>query len=248
MPRASPSIGRLAMRMTGEFLVIVLGVLVALAVDAWWDRRSDAALAQAYYAALARDLAADTVEYADAIKNIERSIDATEHVLAAIEGRVAEYHASRALVQSLAIAPSVNFPDWSSGTMDELVNAGTIRLLSDTTLKRVLLARYAEAREFRPRAQGPEHSAYLEYRRLIRGMVPLEVFKGTVFRKRPDENAEEDFGVSDDELQEKLRGREELRLVAGDMLVQWWSLWNLFHYERDATRDLLALFEKDAGL
>ena len=53
----------LGARLAAEFVVIVLGVLVALAVDAAWGRRQEALQEREYYRTLARDLASDTLEY-----------------------------------------------------------------------------------------------------------------------------------------------------------------------------------------
>ena len=49
-------------RWLGEFIVIVLGVLVALAVDDWRDYRSDRVLEQHLIGRLAADLRADEAD------------------------------------------------------------------------------------------------------------------------------------------------------------------------------------------
>ncbi len=47
-------------RLFAEFVVIVAGVLVALAANAAWEVRSERQQEEAYYRALVRDLQADT--------------------------------------------------------------------------------------------------------------------------------------------------------------------------------------------
>lgn len=74
--RATP----LALRLGLEFMTIVAGVLVALAVDQWVRGREDRALEREYLARLEHDLLADSVVSAEAV-DAERGYGALQMLM-----------------------------------------------------------------------------------------------------------------------------------------------------------------------
>jgi hypothetical protein len=230
-------------RLGGEFFVIVLGVLVALGVDSLWEERGERAREAEYYRAISEELARDTLQYASAIRFIERSIEASKHVIAGLKGELSSYRAERPLAQSLVLAGWVNYPDWASGTIDELINSGEIRLLRNAGVKRAVLAHYSGTRAYRERILGPMHSSYLEYARATRGLVPPEQHMA-FYRK--EFGAEVAYvAVEDDDLAMLLEGNHELLLIAEAMFTEWWSLWNMYNYEWDSARTVLEFLDRE---
>ena len=57
-------------RLVGEFLVIVVGVLAALGVDSWRERKQEEDLGQAYLRGLLTDLTADSTRLADSVAQL----------------------------------------------------------------------------------------------------------------------------------------------------------------------------------
>lgn len=234
----------LGQRLAGEFIVIVLGVLVALSVDAGLEVRAEGKREQAYYLSLARDVVDDTAEYATAIRMTARSIEAGSHVRSVILGD--PYPGKRPLSQSLAYASWVNYPDWSSGTLDELYSVGTIRLIRRQEIKDAIHAYRSDVNEWRPRMQGPEYGAFLDYRRTISGLIPLEARMAYEMTSLDDERAE---GVEVDEvvLAARLRGNQPLLGDLEIMMFQWVSLTVLYKEQRELALRLLSLLQANGN-
>jgi hypothetical protein len=211
----------LAARLFAEFVIIVTGVLVALGVNAAWEVRSERQQEEAYYRALVRDLEADTAEYAIALRMTGRSLETAEYVRSVILGRPA--NATRTLSKSLFYASWVNYPDWSSGTMEELYGAGTIRLIRDEPIKAALHSYRALVSEWRPRIEGPEYSAFQEYRRLIVGLIPLEAAIAYQLTGLDDESVE-GVHVDEEALARRIRGDVELLRATERMILEWTDL------------------------
>lgn len=235
--------GSLRLRLLGEFVVIVVGVLVALAANAAWEVRVEHRQEEDYYRSLAHDLVADTAEYGLSLRMTARSMEAARHVRSAIRGDATA--STRSLARSVAFASWVNFPDWSSGTVDELFSAGTIRLIRDPGIKNALHEYRASIAEWRPRMQGPEYDAYLDYRRQTAGWIPLEASIAFMVSRLDNEGA--DDRIDEAALARRLRGNEALLNTTELMIVQWSSLSDLFEEQRDTAIALLRLLEQRVG-
>lgn len=232
-------------RLFAEFVVIVAGVLVALAADAAWDVRTERRQEEGYYRALARDLESDTTEYAIALRMTGRSLETARYVRSVILGDTVS--AARPLSQSLYYASWVNYPDWSSGTMEELYSAGTIRLIRDRPIKEALHSYRALVSEWRPRMQGPEYGAFQEYRTLSTGrLIPLEAaiaYEQTSL----DDEAVEGVHVDESALAQKIRGDSRLLESTELMILQWESLVICYEEQLREAVKVLALLEHRIG-
>lgn len=240
--RLSTLIGRLF----AEFVVIVAGVLVALAANAAWEVRSERQEEEAYYRALVRDLEADTAEYAIALRMTSRSLETATYVRSVILGH--PIPASRSLSQSLFYASWVNYPDWSSGTIEELYSAGTIRLIRDSAIKEALHSYRALVAEWRPRMQGPEYGAFQAYRRSTVGLIPLEVavaYQGTSLANESVEGVQ----VDEEALARRIRGDVGLLPDTDLMILQWEDLIWFYEEQLGEALALLDLIRKrvDSG-
>lgn len=234
----------LAGRLLAEFVVIVSGVLVALAADAAWDVRAERQQEERYYVALMRDLRSDTAEYAIALRMTGRSIETAKYVRSVILRD--PISAARPLSQSLYYASWVNYPDWSSGTMEELYSAGTIRLIRDEPIKQALHSYRALVSEWRPRMQGPEYSEFQEYRRLSTRLIPLEA--AIVYERTSlDDEAVEGVQVDEKDLAARIRGDSELLGSTELMILQWESLVILYEEQVQEAVRVLNLIERRIG-
>jgi hypothetical protein len=242
-----PSGGRctpLAARLFAEFVVIVAGVLVALAADAGWDVRAERQQEETYYLALVHDLASDTAEYAIALRMTGRSLETAKHVRSVILGDATS--ATRPLSQSLHYASWVNYPDWSSGTMEELYGAGTIRLIRDRRIKEALHSYRALVSEWRPRMQGPEYDEFQECRRLSTGRTPLEAAIAYE-RTSLDDEAVDDVHVDELQVADRIRGDSELLRSTELMILQWESLVVFYEEQLEEAVRVLSLLESRIG-
>ncbi len=152
-------------RIVGEFLLIVLGVLAALMVDAWIEQRHDDNLRQEYLARLTDDLEADrqnleyrisffTSVHAFGLQTLEnlRSDGPVDQ-----EAILAAYYAS----ENFEFRPIRN-------TYEDLQSTGNIRLLDDIELRLALASYHSKA--------SIEGTTLVEsYRQLVRGVIPWRI-------------------------------------------------------------------------
>lgn len=230
-----------AVRLAGEFVVIVVGVLVALAVDEWREGRVERARETGYYRALAADLERDLEEYDFALAMTARSHAAADQVLAVVRGEDPD-EVVGPLVLAVRWASWVNYPAWSSGTIEELMASGSIRLIRDRDLKSAMFRYYDDVNEWRPRLQGPEFQTFLEYRRATRGYLP----RGLSLTASVD-----DVDVPpavQTALARRLGGDEELRAILRGMLGEWRTLTAVLEGQRARALELKALVDARAAV
>jgi hypothetical protein len=77
---------RLWKRLTAEFFVIVLGVLVALAADRWNQARSDAELDAAYLERFTAEIRADSIRAEDYLRRLPSTLAARDSLLDFVNG------------------------------------------------------------------------------------------------------------------------------------------------------------------
>lgn len=152
-------------RFIGEFVLVVLGVLVALMVDSWIADRHDDQLRQEYLARLADDIRTDVrnlenrIEFFDDVKRfgvqtLERLQNSGPVELEAV---VAAYYAAETLP---FIPVDITYVD--------LKNTGNIRLLRDIELRTSLAAYYFLV----------DSTADIldeSYRQIVRGIIPFYI-------------------------------------------------------------------------
>jgi len=133
----------MVVRLLGEFAVIIVGVLVALAADRWNQARLAADTELLYLDRLAADVRADSAEAATALERIPTARTARDSLLRAVDREAA-------LPQDLAGAV---FRAWGTvrlpppTTWDELTSSGAATVISDMDLRRRLSEYYAARTE-----------------------------------------------------------------------------------------------------
>ena len=153
--------------MFGEFVLIVVGVLVALMVETALEERNDDELRDEYYSRLKIDIEADkqAAEYRVVFfSEIERF---SQKTLAWLAGDLPVD--KDVLLESFYAAEIFPFvPNMS--TYEDLQSTGNIRLIDDIDFRTHLAAYYNKADISRPGWNPPE-----EYRARIRGIIPAQV-------------------------------------------------------------------------
>jgi hypothetical protein len=154
-------------RLFGEFVLVVLGVLVALMFDSWMEQRSDDNLRQEYLGRLADDLESDRQNYRNRIAFYSDVRAFALQTLSAFrseapvdqEDLLAAYYAS----EVFTLTPASN-------TYEDLQNTGNIRLLRDIEL-RLALSSYHE----KTAREGTNLDK--DYRKIVQGIIPWEIQK-----------------------------------------------------------------------
>lgn len=127
--------------------MIVMGVLVALAVQNWASSRADRRLERQYLVRLDRDLRADSVMIADYQRvAVAGEAAATQLLTFLLEG--AHTVADSVIARHFSDATRGAYLTPSTSTIDELESTGNVRVLRDVSFRDALFTYYAEVRRF----------------------------------------------------------------------------------------------------
>jgi hypothetical protein len=152
-------------RSIGEFVLVVLGVLVALMVDTWIEQRNDASLRQEYLASLTDDLRTDQ-------QNLESRITFFSSVSSFGLETLEQLRSSKPVNQDALLAAYYASENWSSApvrnTYEDLQSTGNIRLLGDFDLRLGLA-------EYHTKAISDEVIIHQKYREIVRGIIPIKI-------------------------------------------------------------------------
>ena len=125
----------------GEFMIVLVGVLVALAFDGMVEDRAEREAERRYLASLESDLTRDIESLDIAIARADRRARLGERVIAALDGG------------SLPADPEefglgvhagllLGYPQYSRGTIEDLISTGNLGLIRSSRLKEALFRYY----------------------------------------------------------------------------------------------------------
>ena len=176
-------------RLLSEFIVIVIGVLVALAVDQWASDRNDRASELEYLLALRVDLRGDSTMFADALVPIAVRADSVMVEIAPVVRGQAPVPLDtlgflRGVVQSTGSFTRLG----EHTTFDELLATGSLRLIESSSLRSSLVSYYA-SKDYLEDVTAYRASGYPD---VVRSHLP-----GDPFLAGPSDAAIRSFGVRD---------------------------------------------------
>ncbi len=152
-------------RSIAEFVLVVLGVLVALTVDTWIEQRNDDNLQQEYLARLTDDLRADQ-------QNLEYRISFFTSVYSFGLDTLDELRSQESVNQDAILAAYYAAENWNSApvndTYEDLQSTGNIRLLGDLDLRLALSA-------YHTKTSVDLASVPQIYREIVRGIIPMKI-------------------------------------------------------------------------
>ena len=125
----------------GEFVVIVVGVLMALWVDQLREARVNAELEVEYLESLVIDLEVDLAQFDSTEAWMRRSEAAAATVLALYEGSPPTDNVAH-LVAAVETAGWQYVPSITRSTIDDLRSTGNLRLIRDPALRRAIASYY----------------------------------------------------------------------------------------------------------
>jgi len=130
----------------GEFVVIVVGVLMALWVDQLREARVNAGLEVEYLESLVVDLDSDLAQFDEAETWMRRQEDSAATVLALYAGSAPAGNAAD-LVAAVERAGWQYVPSITRNTLEDLRSTGNLRLITDPELRRAIASYYATIEE-----------------------------------------------------------------------------------------------------
>ena len=141
---ASPSSRHRIGWLVAEFVVIVLGVLTALAAEEWRQGRQDLQLEVGYLQRLQENLSMDTTVYARAILRNEASRDILRGFLDVVDGDAQLPADPMAWVAGFNGSLTADFEGPRRDTYDELINQGDLGRIRSPALRALLTEYYGE--------------------------------------------------------------------------------------------------------
>jgi len=151
-------------RVIGEFVVIVLGVLVALAADRWAQGLDDARAGAEYLLRLEEDLVTDSTALAEA-SEASRAAAVAMQALWALEAARSTLDTDSLRALAFGGLTPGDEPSAAAATFEELKASGHLQLISQPALRREVLGYYQVASEYRTRlltARGRGREPYAE--------------------------------------------------------------------------------------
>ena len=176
------ALGRLIRRFAGEFVTIVLGILLALWIDGLVSERANRRLEENYLASLTGDLVADSAALVVALTAAERQEAAAAAVLDTLRG---DEQPSPEFMMLLFAAGDVRQFEVQDLTLEELRATGSFRLLRNRDLVRRLIEYYEEA-ELSASDEDMRRRSVLRYLDLAESVVGGGLGNPTVIRRMLD--------------------------------------------------------------
>lgn len=120
-----------------EVALIVAGILIALAVDAWREEKLEREAETNYLEALRQDFETNRERLEATISDHENVIKIGKEVLTLIQGGLTEESSAELLSK---IGDLYSFPNWTpvTGTYDDIVNSGRLLYIQNVQLRREL--------------------------------------------------------------------------------------------------------------
>jgi len=209
----------------GEFVVIVVGVLMALWVDQLREARDNAELEVEYVKSFVIDVDADLAQFDEAERWMRRQESAAAMVLALYEGSPPTENPAD-LVAAVETAGWQYSPSITRNTIEDLRSTGNFRLIRDPALRRAIATYYRTLEEISIPLADMRDRIWAQYdARVANVLRPGE--RLTVLQ-RPESFG---HGITSDaleaaeppsveELIAALRAFPELKIAAGEVLYQ----------------------------
>lgn len=233
----------------GEFVVIVVGILIALWVDQLREAHVNAGLEVEYLKSIVTDLDADLAQFDETEAWMRRGEAAAATVLALYEGSPPTKNVAD-LVAAVETAGWQYFPSITRNTLEDLRSTGNFRLIQDPELRRAIGDYYATVEEVSIPLADMRDRIWAQYDTRVANVLEPGVRLGVL--QRP-----ESFGAgitsdalepaeppSLEELTEALRAFPELEIAAGEALYQTINMRAGVEGMRSAALELKARLEQ----
>ena len=127
-------------RITVEGLAVVVSILLAFGIDAWWSEKQERLAELEYLIALQKDFLETQEGLDDQVEDVSRLFDRVDQVLMVIAD-IQTTELPESISRMVGDAYSIPRPIPITGTYEDMVNSGSIQLIRNDDL-RVLLAEF----------------------------------------------------------------------------------------------------------
>lgn len=207
-----------------EFLVVVTGVLVALAINAWWEARREHGLERGYLLRLEADLVADSLELEANLAFERKRAEQARLLIRSLSGTRPDD--TDAFIHAVEEVAWVLAPRLSPYTFQELQSTGNLRLLRDPDIRRALSAYYYQSINNRDFFLEYASDRAWTYARATSGVLPSET-RVAISLEQPADT------TSTAAILARLAAIPEARAMVSEVLVSTTNLeWNIISTQK----------------
>jgi hypothetical protein len=130
-------------RLSLEAAAIIASILLAFAIDAWWEDRQERVLEQQYVASLKADFQADIEELDEAIALAKYRALLNRQLISTIDKGRVEGDPNE-FIWAVFSSFLLNYPSYTRATINDLLSTGNLQLLQDSNLKAAVAEYYTD--------------------------------------------------------------------------------------------------------
>jgi hypothetical protein len=160
-------------RLYVEAAAIVASILLAFAIDAWWEDRQERELEQQYVASLKADFQADIEELDEAIALAKYRALLNRQLISTIDKGRVEGDPNE-FVWAVFSSFLLNYPSYTRATINDLLSTGNLQLLRDANLKAAVAGYYADI-EYREQWTINWRQAQIDMERTLPHLLDFDV-------------------------------------------------------------------------
>ena len=177
-----------------DFIIVVLGVFIAIQAASWNQARQDRQEERRYYAQLLVDLRADLETFSRVERLSNKYDEAAQLVLDRLGGKAPAQASLGRMAMAIHQAGWIVIPYASRGTYNELVSTGNLRLLRNLALKSQIANYYAtfdQNRQWDSLLRDQQSDYWSE----TAGIVPRSVVRAALRGSEPTISPAEDRAI-----------------------------------------------------
>ena len=167
-------------RLYVEAAAIVASILLAFAIDAWWEDRQDRVLEHQYVVSLRADFQADIEELDNAIASAESRAQLGRLLISSINKNHIEGDPNE-FIWAVYSSFLLNYPSYTRATINDLLSTGNLQLLQNANLK-AAVAKYYTDIEYREQWRINWREAQIDMERTLPHLLDFDVREAGLLR------------------------------------------------------------------
>jgi len=139
MPSAGKPAGRYLKYAIGEIVLVVIGILIALQINAWYETSKKMKLKQVYTKNLLKDLSNDTLQLNDRLRENENIyLKKLDSIVGIIEHPATTVNSIKELGKNVGIGGLRITNNYNTSTFNILISSGNIDLFEDHVIQKIM--------------------------------------------------------------------------------------------------------------
>lgn len=125
----------------GEIILVVIGILIALSINSWNDKKKNAKSELIYYCRILEDFELDKERIVELKNESNYRINLSKKILLDLDSNTKEKYY---LINQFILATRSEIYEPRNVTFKDLISTGNLKLLNDITIKNSLIQYYSE--------------------------------------------------------------------------------------------------------